>query len=357
MNIFIRATFATLCTCFFTISAFADGGARADGHAPIGVMGDHLHKKDEWMLSYRFMYMDMEGNRQGGDNISLSEIATTVANPFFGLPSQPPTLRVVPLSMSMQMHMFGVMYAPSDWITLMGMMNYTEKEMDHVTFAGGMGGNVRGKFTTRSSGFGDSSLVALLRLMSIGVHKAHAQVGLSFPTGSTDETDRILTPSGATPVPRLPYAMQLGSGTTDLLPGVSYVGRIHPYGWGAQYRGTIRLEKDNGYQWGDRHRVTGWLSYGPRPWISASLRAEFDTMGKIDGRDPRIVAPVQTADPNNYGGDRVDMKFGINLLGQTGWLHGHRVAIEASVPVLQDLNGPQMETDYAITVGWQYAIK
>ncbi|CAN0438246.1 unnamed protein product, partial [Scytosiphon promiscuus] len=28
---------------------------RVDGHAPIGAMGDHLHKKGEFMFSYRFM--------------------------------------------------------------------------------------------------------------------------------------------------------------------------------------------------------------------------------------------------------------------------------------------------------------
>ena len=36
--------------------------SRPDGHAPISVMGDHLHKKGEFMLSYRFMQMRMEGN-------------------------------------------------------------------------------------------------------------------------------------------------------------------------------------------------------------------------------------------------------------------------------------------------------
>ena len=78
-------------------------------------------------------------------------------------------------------------------------------------------------------------------------------------------------------------------------------------------------------------------------------------MGKIDGSDSRIVAPVQTANPNNYGGERVDLKFGINLLGRLDWVRGHRLAIEGGIPIVQDLNGPQMETDFMISVGWQYA--
>ena len=35
--------------------------ARPDGHAPISVMGDHMHAMGEWMVSYRYMTMDMEG--------------------------------------------------------------------------------------------------------------------------------------------------------------------------------------------------------------------------------------------------------------------------------------------------------
>ena len=34
-------------------------GARPDGHAPIGVMGEHTHKAGEWMFSYRYMHMSM----------------------------------------------------------------------------------------------------------------------------------------------------------------------------------------------------------------------------------------------------------------------------------------------------------
>lgn len=45
-------------------------GARPDGHAPIGVMGDHTHKTGEWMFSYRYMQMHMDGNRDGTDHFS-----------------------------------------------------------------------------------------------------------------------------------------------------------------------------------------------------------------------------------------------------------------------------------------------
>ena len=140
------------------------------GHAPIGVMSDHMHKQGEWMFSYRYMYMDMEGNRVGDNEISPTEIATTIPNRFFGLPMQPPTLRVVPTKMTMEMHMFGAMYAPTDWLTLMAMLNYTAKEMDHITFMGPAGAMVRGGFTTETSGIGDTKLSSMIRLFNSSNH-------------------------------------------------------------------------------------------------------------------------------------------------------------------------------------------
>ncbi|NOR42674.1 MAG: hypothetical protein GQ572_04995, partial [Gammaproteobacteria bacterium] len=42
---------------------------RPDSHAPIGVSGDHLMRDGEFMLTYRYMSMDMEGNRTGTDRV------------------------------------------------------------------------------------------------------------------------------------------------------------------------------------------------------------------------------------------------------------------------------------------------
>lgn len=60
----------------------------------------------------------------------------SIPNVFFGLPGQPPFIRIVPTGMTMDMHMLGAMYAPSDRLTLMAMLPYIKKDMDHITFAG-----------------------------------------------------------------------------------------------------------------------------------------------------------------------------------------------------------------------------
>jgi hypothetical protein len=349
---------ALLAAGLLAMPAYADGetGSKAFSHAPIGVMGDHLHKKGEFMLSYRYMYMDMEGSRIGTNSVTPEQIVTTVPNQFFGTPGQPPTLRVVPTRMSMEMHMLGAMYAPSDNVTLMVMGMYGTRDMDHITFQGGMGTTELGEFTTRSSDFGDTKVAALIRLHDDETHKLHFNAGISIPTGSITEEDQILTPMGGTPTVRLPYPMQLGSGTWDLEPGITYNGFGHKWAWGAQARASIRLgDNSENYSLGDRYEGTAWLSYLFTDAVSASFRVKGATQGTIEGADPLIVAPVQTAQTDFQGGERIDLLGGLNFLVTDGFLKGHRLAVEAGFPVYQNLNGPQLETDFVLTVGWQKA--
>lgn len=340
---------------FIGSHAYADGGSRADSHAPIGVMADHMHKKGEWMFSYRFMRMEMEDNRSGTNDISPEEIVTTEPNIFFGAPGQPPTLRIVPTEMTTDMHMFGLMYAPSEKVTLMAMLPYLKKEMSHITFMGGMGITRRGSFTTRTEGVGDLKLSGMIRLHDDARHHVHGNLGLSLPTGSNTETDRILTPMGATPSVRLPYPMQLGSGTYDVLAGITYTGKNDGYSWGAQYAGVFRTGSDEGYTLGDKHNITGWLGKLFTPSVSSSLRINYIDVDNIDGRDSKIAGPVQTADPDRQGKKRWDLSLGLNLLGTEGALKGHRVAFEFAKPIHQDLDGSQLKSDFMVTAGYQIA--
>lgn len=352
MKIFVASLLAAAFAC-----ASASADTHPDSHAPIGVMGDHTHKRGELMFSYRYMSMSMEGNLDGSDNVSPEEIVTTASNPFANPPpsmqQMPPNLRVVPVDMTMDMHMFGLMYAPTDRVTLMAMAQYLDKEMDHITFAGPMGTTRLGEFTTRTKGLGDTSVAALISLGEHSHTRWHATVGLSLPTGSIDETDDILTPMNTRPTVRLPYPMQLGSGTTDLIAGLTYASGHERIGWGAQWRSVVRLgENDEDYSLGDEHTLKSWVSYRLHPSVSASARLTYLDRGNIDGMDPRIMAPVQTADPDRHGAERLDLGAGLNVLLPG---HRHRLALEVSAPVSQRLDGPQMETDLVVTLGWQYA--
>jgi len=321
--------------------------------APVSIMGDHLHAKGDWMVSYRFMRMQMDGNRIGTDEVSPEEIVSTVANRF----GAPPNLRVVPTEMTMDMHMFGAMYGVTDWLTLMGMAMYKDNEMDHVTFQGMAGTTRLGTFETESKGWGDLMVSGLVKAYADDMHAVNVNLGLSIPTGSIKEEDTVLAPNGMTPRLRLPYTMQLGTGTYDFHPGVTYTGHKDAFSWGAQYKAEIRLEDENsqGYSWGDKHALNTWAGYQFAPWLGATARVSASTQDEIDGIDANIAAPVQTADPDNYGGEIVEAGLGLNLRGVEGWTLGHSVGLEFTAPLYQDLNGPQMQRDYALTLGWKKA--
>lgn len=319
-------------------TSFAGMGPAA--HAPIGVMGDHTHAPGEVMFSYRFMRMGMNGSRDGGERISSSRVLEDFV--------------VTPLNMDMDMHMFGAMFAPVERVTLMLMVPYVSQEMSHKTRTGV-------KFKTYSEGIGDvraSVMVDLFEDEEIG--RIHANLGVSFPTGSISENDR--TPLSAPARVRLPYPMQIGSGTYDFLPGLTYRGSREAISWGAQAMGEIRMNQNHAqYRLGNEYLLTGWGAYEISRWVSASLRLEWSHRVNPSGRDRNIattVGPnplVPTADTGRRAGMRLDVLAGLNFIIPEGPLAHLRFAIEAGLPAYQYYDGPQLETDFVTTVGVQYA--
>lgn len=302
--------------------------------APIGVMGDHLHPKDSWMVSYRFMRMEMEGNLKGGNDISTSEIVSPTGENFM----------VAPTKMTMNMHMLGMMYAPSDNLTLMAMLPHIDNSMNHVTRMGG-------SFSTESEAVGDLKIIALYGLSTWQGQHLHLNIGLSAPTGSINETDD--TPAGHV---RLPYPMQLGSGTWDLIAGLTYGGKNDALAWGSQLISTVRLqgENDNHYRLGNRLEINAWLMRHMTSSWAASLRIAGNVWGDIHGEDPQQNRNmVPTANPDLRGGRRLDLLAGVSYSSSQGMLQGHTFGIEVGAPVWQDLDGPQLETDLTLIAGWQ----
>ena len=310
-------------------------GSRADAHAPLGVMGDHYHKKGEWMFSYRFMQMNMGGNRDGTNDLSTQQVFSR-------------GFMVAPLKMETKMHMFGAMFAVSDKLTLMAMIPHVTKKMDHITM-GGM------RFTTRAEGVGDSKITALYSLVQKADKRIHLNLGLSLPTGSIDKRDD--TPAMANA--KLPYPMQLGSGTTDLIIGSTLMAQAESVSWGIQGLATIRTgENDNNYRLGHEFNATAWIAKNISHTSSVSFRMNYKRWNDIKGSDPDLNPNmVPTARTDLRAGDRIDALLGFNYYAKEGMLKGHRFSIEVGMPVYQDLDGPQLKAKSQILIGWQYAIK
>lgn len=307
--------------------------SRPDGHAPIHVMGDHMHTKGEWMFSYRFMSMNMKG--------MLNESSETQNTTVFEI------YMAAPQKMTMNMQMLGFMYAPSDKLTLMIMGNYISNSMDLLT-------KMNVDFETSSSGFGDISVAGLIHLLSQKRQKIHANVGVSVPIGSLDQR-------GDTPMMnnvRLAYPMQLGSGTWDPYFGATYLGQTAATSWGLQSIYKFRLaENSEDYTLGSQWSAVGWYAFQASKNCSFSASLDYLSIGSIKGEDTELnpmMMPLFNA--NNSGRNQLNLGLGSNYLIAEGVLRNLRFALEVNIPLSQSVEGIQMKNGLTSTLGIQYAL-
>ena len=159
---------------------------KPNAHGPIGMMGEHTYDKGEFMVTYPYRQMFMEGNRNGTTSIT-NAAARALTPPGSGMTP-------VPTKMTMEMHMFGAMYGVNETVTVTLMIPYILKSMDH-----GVGPTFNVPFTTRSEGIGDIKVGSLWRLWafeapSIGAHRFHFNMALSFPSGNIEPRDTTPAP-------------------------------------------------------------------------------------------------------------------------------------------------------------------
>jgi hypothetical protein len=155
---------------------------------------------------------------------------------------------------------------------------------------------------------------------------------------------------------RLDYPMQLGSGTFDLHPGLTYLGQSEHWAWWAEAAALVRVGKNaNDYRLGDRYELSAWGARKWADWVSTSLRLHVSTWDNIHGADPRIDPQMSpSADPDRQGGSRLSLAPGLSLYAPAGLLKGNRLALEVGIPIFQSLDGPQLELDWQLGVGWQW---
>jgi hypothetical protein len=342
-------------------------------HAPAGVMFDHmLPKAGDFMVGYRYMYGNQGGELLHGSN-PVNDQAVVAngcgANPCF----------VKPASMTMNMHMLDIMYAPTNWLTLMLMPQFVDMGMTMDRLGGARADSVAnnnagnplnpngdtlniGQHITHhvqngheTGGIGDVGMYALFKLLDDGTHHVHATAGLSAPTG---DVDNQLRRNHQVDGGFIHYGMQLGSGTWDFKPSLTYTGHIDQFSWGAQANGTVRMEAKNksGYSLGDMFQATAWGSYNLTNWLTASVRGVYTLQGGLNGKFNGLINQFGPMDyPENHGGKYWDVGFGLSAVVPSGDLAGNRISVEWLQPVEDNVNGYQLERDGALSATWSVA--
>jgi hypothetical protein len=290
----------------------------------------HTHPAGMWMVNYKFMHMSMRGLRSGTTNVPASRAIPT---PYM----------MAPTDMTMDMHMFMVMYGVTDRITVMGMANYLDNSMNMLM---DMGMGAEPQPAMHTSGVGDTELRGLFKINKYLV----GSLGISIPTGDINQETVMMGMKF-----RAPYDMQLGSGTVDLKPALTYsdLSGDAKWNWGGQAMYTYHTgDNDNHYSLGDIIKVNTWLQRALGP-ATSWLRLSFTNTQRIHGEDPEIQkslmdAPSPDADPNNYGGSRLDGYIGTSLK-----IGAFSIGVEAGIPLYQYLYGLQLKNEWYITAGIQ----
>ncbi|HMP55318.1 MAG TPA: hypothetical protein PKD92_01950 [Novosphingobium sp.] len=315
-------------------------GLRPDAHGPAGTMADHVHKSGDVMLGLSFTRETSGGaHRRGTRALSDAEVAAA-------------GYTVKDRTMTMDMAMLHLMWAPSDRVTLMAMpmwmrMDMTMEGLPAATGGGGHSGHgghslMPGETHAHAvEGMGDTQFGALVSLSRRPQLSAHAGLMVSAPTGK-------VTRRGADGR-FVHYMMQGGSGTWDLAPSFTLRGMTDGFGWGVQASYLFRAEDRNkaGFRFGDRFTATAWGSLPVASRLSLSGRLALSREGTIKGHYNG--AHNHSAPPDlqgNYGGTLVQVGLGAN----TVIADRVRLGAEASLPLHQNLNGVQLPRKWGLSV-------
>lgn len=314
--------------------------------APGGVMISHVHPKNEWMLSYRYMNMGMDGVLSGSTKIDEMDVFDQ-----YIMNSN---------AMKMNMHMIMGMYGITNRLTAMAMFTYNVNamEMSMLTEHDHSGGEELHHASTtmdmKTNGVGDGKLYLLHGVIKKVNHQLVLGTGINLPIGSINEIgthEDVLYEER-----RLPYMMQLGSGTVDLLPSLTYTYQKGKLAFSSQIQGVIRSSYNSiGYKYGNEESFTSWISYNYWSRLSSSIRIEAVNVETMKGRDEEVYTYNEiTANPANYGGQKVNLYLGMNYAFQSGKLKNNHVSIEYGLPIYQYLNGIQIQSKQAFTASWSY---
>ncbi len=191
--------------------------------------------------------------------------------------------------------------------------------------------------TSQASGLGDMRLLG--RYQHSGLrHSYSLQLGLKLPTGRFDQ-NFTAGPQAGSPLDR---GLQLGTGTTDVLAGISWFNRpFDTLGCFAQLMLGQPLASRDGFRPGTSVALNGGVRFLTTGWLAPQVQLNI----RWDGRETGI-----NADAANSRDTMVYLSPGV-----TAEL-GNRLHAFAStqLPVFQRVNGLQLEPRWLLSFGLRY---
>ena len=303
---------------------------RVDHHDPAFLMYTHVLEGGEWMIGYRYTNSYMAGNQAGTTPQSNQQAFNAPGSGMY---------MMVPTSMTMEMHMVDIMRGITDDVTVYLMPTWTDDTMNMLM-------NDGTTFRMSNGGVGDLPFGALWRVYHGSADDVVLNIGFSAPTGDINNTTLMPTGMGMSMPMAFPYTMQLGHGTWDGCPGITYKHYWDRASFG--FQGLLDLPmgmNEEQYRVGNEYRATAWLAYLLDPQkksLAATLRVEGLWRSNYVGADPQLDPTMMSDnDPSMRGGDFLNLGAGFlyRLPGHLGVLEG-----EYLQPLVQNVRGVQETT-------------
>lgn len=224
-------------------------------------------------------------------------------------------------------------------LVLGGAIPYLDKELEITG-----GGTQR---TIGDSGFGDLTAFGKYQVLQrdrSGETTRLTILGrLKLPTGEDDEK----APDGT----RLPRPLQLGTGSVDFSAGAVIAALKQRWGVNADLIYTAN-GSDERFQFGNILRYDVALAYRAYPKIYATYPSpQLNLFLELNG---------ETRERDELGGEALPDTGGTSILISPGiqYIAGRTFLVESSlqIPVVENLNGDQLETDYAFSLGLRWLI-
>ena len=302
---------------------------RPDGHAPAGVMSDFLILNRDLYVGVRYYQEQFRGTSQGTQPILSDDVLDRFT--------------VAPLTLDKEVAELDLRLGLFSFVTLEASMPVTRASRLSTTDAL--------FFETSSKTWGDVAIRGLFDLLEMNEYRMSLTLGATIPTGKIWKRDT--GPFAVREI--LPYAMQGGSGTYDVLAGLTFLTQNEVASVGAQVNSVIRvMDNRRGYHLGNEFSFSLWGAHNLSEWVSVSVRALYETWGEVSGSDPGTDGTIDPgANSFAQGGERCQIPFGISFFMREGPAAGHRLLFEWYYAVHQDLNGPQLSADRTLVVSWQ----
>ena len=285
----------------------------------------------KWSINYQYKSIEFDGYLDGDSSLNIDDVLWSGPEEIRTSKNFP----IVPTVIRQNVHLLSIGYQISPELGVYLSAPYIEQETDHISIVTNYH-----EFIIKTNGVGDTLLSGRYQFIDTVKHNWWFGFGLSFPTGSIDQTGDTPRAQGHQ---QLPYTMQLGSGTYDFPLELSYQ-HNGKYDISLKAAAVLRTgTNDRHYRLGNNYRISGKYTFGLSQQFSMSVAGEFQYSESIKGEDDSLSIespypyPASITNPELYGGRKLLLKAGVN------WKIDDQMqlGVELGKPVYQNLNGPQ----------------